>query len=370
MLSRKRETCEFVRELANGVQTRMGLRSKSRSFGQLHVRFLLNAASDFVFLHVSQRASTFANGFTTTQAQLRPHETRLEPTLNDLPKPASSEPAPASSAPPAKRSQASSGRSSRARREVSPEEKAAIEALWAEYRRVPGDETRNRLVESYQTLVREIVRRFAMRLPRTVDRGDLDTAANVGLMSAVEGFDPERGVRFESYCELRVKGALLDELRSQDWLPRPWRQRLELHKRVLERLRSELGAEPTDEAVASVMRMDVAEYRQIFGKALPGAPAGSMPAGEGSEDALPSLEVVPDTNSDPPGERLTREELLHLVTQKLTEQEQRIIYLKYWEELPMREIGLLTGLSESRVCKIHARLLERLKDRFRVNVQD
>jgi len=242
--------------------------------------------------------------------------------------------------------------------------------LWEEYRCAPGDETRNRLVESYQLLVREVVRRFAMRLPRSVDRGDLDTAANVGLMSAVEGFDPERGVRFESYCELRVKGALLDELRSQDWLPRPWRQRLELHKRVLERLRSEKGEEPRDEAVASAMNLGLSEYRQIFGKALPGAPAGSMPGADGGEDSAPSLDIVPDTNSDAPGERLTREEILHLVTQKLSEQEQRIIYLKYWEELPMREIGLLAGLSESRVCKIHARLLERLRDRFRVNAPD
>jgi RNA polymerase sigma factor FliA len=242
--------------------------------------------------------------------------------------------------------------------------------LWAAYRCKPSDRVRNRLVEAYQGLVREIVWRFAMRLPRTVDRGDLETAANVGLMSAIEGFDPERGVRFESYCELRVKGALLDELRSQDWLPRPWRQRLELQKRVLERLRSHKGAEPADEDVASAMEMDPALYRQVFGIALPGAPGGSMPGPERGDDPPPSLDVVADPHGDAPGERLTREELLHLVTQKLTEQEHRILYLKYWEDLPMREIGLLTGLSESRVCKIHARLLERLRDRFRVNVEE
>jgi RNA polymerase sigma factor for flagellar operon FliA len=247
---------------------------------------------------------------------------------------------------------------------------ARHQRLWAAYLRKPADQTRNSLVEAYQPLVREVVRRFAMRLPRSVDRGDLETAANVGLMSAIEGFDPGRGVRFESYCELRVKGALLDELRCQDWLPRPWRQRLELQKRVHERLRAERGEEPSDEAMAREMEMDLAEYRLIFGSALPGAPAGSMPGAEGAEDAPPSLDIVADTHGDPPGERLTREELLHLVTQRLTAQEQRIIYLKYWEELPMREIGLLTNLSESRVCKIHARLLERLKDRFRVDAQE
>jgi RNA polymerase sigma factor for flagellar operon FliA len=92
-----------------------------------------------------------------------------------------------------------------------------------------------------------------------------------------------------------------------------------------------------------------------------------MPAENGGEDRVPTLDVVPDKTSDAPDEKLTRDDLLTLVTQKLTKQEKNIVYLKYWEELPMREIGQLTGLSESRVCKIHARLLERLQDRFRVH---
>jgi RNA polymerase sigma factor for flagellar operon FliA len=242
-----------------------------------------------------------------------------------------------------------------------------IERLWSRDRRRPGDAARNDLVECYQRLVGTIVRRFASRLPRSVDRGDLDTAANVGLMSAIESFDPERGVRFESYCELRIKGALLDELRSQDWLPRPWRNRIERQKRALERLRSELGREPTDEQVAERMELALAEYQQLFGQGIPGAPAGSMPSGEDSDGDAHSLDVVADPRGDAPGDKFTRDELLQLVAQKLTAQEYRIVYLKYWEELPMREIGQLEGLSESRVCKIHARLLDRLKDRFRVS---
>jgi RNA polymerase sigma factor for flagellar operon FliA len=222
-------------------------------------------------------------------------------------------------------------------------------------------------VEAYQALVREVVRRFAYRLPRSVERGDLDTAANFGLISAIEAFDPTRGVRFESYCELRVKGSLLDELRNQDWLPRPWRTRIELHKRVSERLRSERNREPTDEEVAGEMQMPLEDFRQVFGVGLPGAPTGSMPTGESGEDSAPGLDVVEDTHADVPGEKLTREEILRLVTQRLSVQEYRIVYLKYWEELSMREIGEIMHLSESRVCKVHARLLERLKDRFRVH---
>lgn len=245
-----------------------------------------------------------------------------------------------------------------------------LQPLWDEYSDSPNDDTRNALVEAYQSYAQEIVRRFAYRLPRSVDRGDLTTAASVGLMSAVAGFDPERGVRFESYCEVRVKGALLDELRTQDWLPRPWRQRLELQKKTLERLRSSFGREPSDEDVAAAMGLAPDTYLQLFGTTLPGVTTGSLPMGEEGESGASGLDIVPDTHAEPPGEQLTRDELLQLVAQRLTEQEYRIVYLKYWEELPMREIGQLTGLSESRVCKIHARLLERLKDRFRVNLDE
>ncbi|MFT7680405.1 MAG: RNA polymerase sigma factor for flagellar operon FliA [Planctomycetota bacterium] len=236
--------------------------------------------------------------------------------------------------------------------------------LWAVYHSAPSTERRNDLVVAYQGLVRDVVRRFSARLPRSVDRGDLITAGSVGLMSAIEGFDPERGVRFESYCELRVKGALLDELRTQDWLPRPWRQRVERQKRTMEALRANLGRRPHDDEVADSMGIDIETYSQIFGTGLPNAPTGSMTGGE-DEEAGPTLEVVPDRNLEPLGESLSRQELLALVAQKLTQQEYRIVYLKYWEELPMREIGELTGLSESRVCKIHAKLIGRLRDRFR-----
>ena len=242
-----------------------------------------------------------------------------------------------------------------------------VDALWESYKSEPSDGARNALVEAYQRLVANVVWRFASRLPRSVDRGDLHTAGNVGLMAAIEGFDPGRGVRFESYCELRVKGALLDELRTQDWLPRPWRQRIEQQKRVFERLQAELSRPPTDEEVAATLGLSLDEYQQVFGTGLPTAPTGSMPGDEGDDEVTAMLDVVPDTQSEAPGEKLTREELLALVAQRLTEQECRIVYLKYWEELPMREIGQLTSLSESRVCKIHTRLIERLRDRFRVD---
>ena len=256
-----------------------------------------------------------------------------------------------------------------AQRRTTPLSQEEVSRRWDAYRKDRTDELRNLLVEAYQKLVRDVVRRFAARLPRTVDRDDLYTAGSVGLMGAIEAFDPDRGVRFEAYGERRIRGALLDELRTQDWLPRPWRQRLELQKKTLEALRAELGRNPADHEVARRMEVSLADYESLVGAALPGTPSGNMPATDNGNDYASTLEVVPDTRSDAPGDKLSQEEQLRLVAQKLSRLEYRIVYLKYWQELPMREIGALMGLSESRVCKIHTRLLERLKDRFRVGAE-
>ena len=246
-------------------------------------------------------------------------------------------------------------------------DRAAVDALWNRYWREPSDQHRNLLVESYQGLVESAVRRFAARLPRSVDRGDLGTAGSVGLMSAIASFDPTRRVTFDTYAEGRIRGALLDELRTEDWLPRPWRHRLEQQKRAVLRLRAELGREPFDEEVAEHLELTLDEYEQFFGVGLPGTPVVSRNPREAGNDPGSSLEVLEDLRGDQPGERLTRDELLRLVAKRLNQHEYQIVYLKYWEELSMREIGELTGHSESRICKIHSRLIERLKDRFRVH---
>jgi len=232
-------------------------------------------------------------------------------------------------------------------------------AFWKDGR----DRDRNHLVEAYQELVREIVGRFAARLPRSVDRGDLATAGNVGLIAAITSFDADRCVRFEAYADRRIRGALLDELRCQDWMPRPWRQRFEQHKRAVERLRALLGREPLDHETAEQLGITLDDYVSTYAVGLPGTPASAR-AAEDSGDSAAGLDVVPDTRGDTPEERLTRDELIGLVTQRLTVQEHRIVHLKYWEDLPMRVIGELTGLSESRVCKVHTRLIERLRDRL------
>ncbi len=229
------------------------------------------------------------------------------------------------------------------------------------------DRARNDLVEHYQALVRTLVSALLRRLPPSVDRGDLETAANVGLMSAIEAFDPTRGVPFELYAEHRLRGALLDELRSQDWLPRPWRTRLEARRRAIEKLRADLGREPWDDEVANLLGITVQLYQQDYGAALVDGPITPSFSEDDSAHRGPTLDGVPDLVREAPEENLTRVELLRLVAEKLSVQEYRLVYLKYWEDMPLREIGTVLGLSESRVCKIHLALLGRLRDKLSVD---
>lgn len=236
-------------------------------------------------------------------------------------------------------------------------EAARVDRLWRRMLSLRGSTERNALVELYQPLAANAARRLLARLPRIVDPGDMLAAANVGLIAAIESFDPARGVPFESYCEWRLRGALMDELRAQDWLPRPWRARLARLRRAVDTLRAQLGREPFESEVREHLGWSFDEL-----SSLPVAPPARSVASE--EDSTSLEDVLVDGQSEGPGERMTREDLLQLVSQRLTAQECRVVYLKYWEDLPLREIGELEGLSESRVCKIHLRLLERLRQCF------
>jgi RNA polymerase sigma factor for flagellar operon FliA len=243
---------------------------------------------------------------------------------------------------------------------------ALRELLWDAYRANPCDGNRNLLVESYRGIVTDVVRRFALRLPQAVERGDLETAGSVGLIAAVAAFEPQRGIPFEIYCERRVCGAVVDELRNMDCLTRAWRTRLQAQRDAASRLRARLEREPTDEQIAEELGLSAEEYAHTFGVRLNGLASASH------SEALPGdpedLGTLPDLDADEPGEALTREELLDLIAQRLSPIESKIVYLRYWDDQSMREIGEIVSLSESRVCKIHARLLERLSERLRSQV--
>ena len=244
--------------------------------------------------------------------------------------------------------------------------------MWGAFREHGSIEARNALVEHYRGLVKNMVRRMAVRLPRTVDPDDLETAGIFGLISAIQNFDDGRGVKFETYCDMRVRGSILDELRNQDWLPRQWRRKVTRQSTVADSLRSGLGREPTDEEIASEMDIPVAEYVAVYGQVLSLTPPTAASGAPGSGDI--STEGRADGLADPdiqlPQETAHRQELYDMINFCLGDQEREIVYLRYFEDMNMREIGDVMRISESRVCKVHSRLLDRVRERFGHMVAD
>ncbi len=243
-------------------------------------------------------------------------------------------------------------------------ENAALDRLWAAYRDGESIEARNALIEYYRPFAASVARKIKARLPKTVEIGDLEGAGDVGLIQAVQGFDPSRGVPFEAFCEHRVKGAILDELRRHDWLPRPLRNRLKERRALMEELRGKLGREPQDADVAEAMGLDLEEYQRMFdhGRETP-VLAGSKHNGEGG-DSEGTLDFFEDPRNDGPEEDPHRRELLEKISLSLDADAREMVFLRFFLGYSLKDIAEIYGLSQSRVSKILGKIMDRLKERL------
>jgi RNA polymerase sigma factor for flagellar operon FliA len=247
-----------------------------------------------------------------------------------------------------------------------------IADIWQEYRATPTEVMRNKLIEHYLPLVRNVAERMHNRLPNEVDVDDLSSSGLFGLLDALAAFDPERGVRFETYCTLRVRGAIFDELRAMDWVPRLVRSRTTKVDRCRKSLEMEHGRTATDDEITSKLGVDGAEFRKISKDARA---VGVMSMnrswnrdGDGREGR--DVDVVRDTRQVNPVVRLQRADLKHLLTKGLSRAERLIIVLYYYEEMTMKEIGVTLDLSESRVSQMHSSVLARLKAQMQHRTKD
>jgi len=240
--------------------------------------------------------------------------------------------------------------------------------LWGEYRQSEKLETRNALIEYYRPHAVRVARKVKARLPRSVDIGDLESAGDVGLIQAIQAFDPTRGVPFEAFCEHRVRGAILDELRRHDWLPRPVRNRLNRRKDLVEDLRKELGREPTEEETAQALGIDLAEYHRDYGngKDTPMLAGGKRGVEDG--DAEGTLDFYEDPRADGPDTETHCREVLNLISRTLDDESRHILFMRYFEGRSLKDIGERCEISQSRVSKILGRIMERLKERFEEKV--
>lgn len=243
----------------------------------------------------------------------------------------------------------------------SPDNKALMR-LWDEYCNGDRIEARNALIEFYRPFATSVMRRVKARLPRSVEIGDLEGASDLGLIQAIQNFDPERGVPFEAFCERRVRGAIIDELRRLDWLPRPMRNRLNRRKHIVDQLRSELDRDPSDVEIAERMEITLERYHQVFGAGKDSPMlAGSK---SGDSDGESGLDFVEDKRQEGPIEDAHRSEMLAAISSSLDDEGRDILFKRYFENRSLKEIGDELGLSQSRVSKILGRLVDRLKDRF------
>jgi len=240
-----------------------------------------------------------------------------------------------------------------------------LEELWGAFVRSHSQEHRNRLIEIYLPLVRAVAARIAKRLPPHVDTDDLVSAGVFGLVSAIENYDRRRNVKFETYCRKRVSGAMLDELRRQDWIPREARERADLMRSTASALRDSLGRDPDDQEIAEALGQPLSVVHDTladiaFANRLPLDPQLAEDKGDDGQRAR--LEPV-DGLPEPP-EQVFHQELIGMVDRHLSRRERTIVQSYYRDEQTMKWIGSRMRLSESRVCQMHMRLLHRLKERL------
>lgn len=240
---------------------------------------------------------------------------------------------------------------------------AELTRLWKRFKRTGDEAARNRLIEHYLYLVKVISNRVAARLPRSIDVMDLRGAGIFGLMRAIENYDLDRGTPFESYCATRVRGAILDELRSQDWVPRLVRNRAALYNEALHGLRKELGREPSLHELSARLALPLVETERLAKEANLTSVFTLSPQDDREDDprVLRRLDVLMDKDSEVPFEKLVAHDLAASLTKALTDVERTVVALYYHENLTMREIGGVLDISESRVCQIHTKTLQKLK---------
>ncbi len=240
-------------------------------------------------------------------------------------------------------------------------------AFWQEFKRDQSNEPlRNRLIELYLPLVRYNGERIWSRLPDGVELDDLVSAGTFGLMDAIDAFDLSRGVKFETYCVPRIRGAMLDELRTMDWVPRLVRSKASKLNEAIKTLEARFGRAPSDAEVAEHMQLS----REEFEKLLVEANAVSLVSlnkkwcdSDSSKDVR-EIDILEDKKGEDPTRRIQKSDLMRLVTKGLNRNERLIIILYYYEELTMKEIGATLDLSESRVSQMHSAIVERLQSQL------
>ena len=244
--------------------------------------------------------------------------------------------------------------------------------IWVTYKRTNDVNLRNILIEIHVPLIRMIAERLLQTLPKSIELEDLTSAGTFGLMDAINGFDLSRGIKFKTYCTTRIRGSILDELRSQDWVPRLVRLKAHRLEKAIRLLEGELGRDPNQFELAEAMEMSLDELQSTRSEANAKTIFSLSEKWDDSDDdnEMEKVEILADKKCTDPVQTMHQKDVLELITANLTKKERLIIIMYYYEGLTMREIGEIMELTESRVCQIHSNVMSRLKAQLnRVNLQ-
>jgi RNA polymerase sigma factor for flagellar operon FliA len=241
---------------------------------------------------------------------------------------------------------------------------------WSRYQKTGTDESRQRLLNKYLPLVRTVAARMAMGFPRSVELTDLVNTGVIGLIEAFGNFDPARGVKFETYAVPRIRGAILDELRALDWVPRSTRAKSREIERATVHLENELGRPPENAELAKHMKITEEELHLAIDDVSSTAilSLDDVVYREDDNRQVPRIEMVKDFTTHSILGEIEKGELrsfLVVAMDRLTDQEKLVIALYYYEELTLKEIGEVMSISESRVSQIHTRAVMKLRNMVR-----
>ena len=238
-----------------------------------------------------------------------------------------------------------------------------VEEIWKAYQKTGAKSLRDYFLERYLQLVRYNAERIHTRLPDEVDIEDLMSAGIFGLMDAIDAFDLDRAVKFETYCAPRIRGAILDELRAMDWVPRLVRHRSAKVESVRQKLEMASGVKPTQDEIATRLGVDDEEFKKIqrdsSAVGIISLSRNWRPSDSGRE--VREIDVIRDDRQTNPLTETQRRDLKNLLTKGLSRAERLIVVLYYYEEMTMKEIGATLDLSESRVSQMHSSIVARLK---------
>jgi len=246
---------------------------------------------------------------------------------------------------------------------------ANLVQLWSEYKQGGEAHLREQLILHYAPLVRYVAGRVGVGLPASVEQGDLVSYGIFGLIDAIDKYDLTRAIKFETYAINRIRGAIIDELRSIDWVPRSVRTKARDVERAIAVLEARLQRTPTEMEIADELGLDIGELRKVFSQvsfvhvAALDEMLGSSERGDGSTLG----ERIEDERTDSPGDALDDEETRHLlarVIHTLPEREQIVVTLYYYEGLTLAEIGLCLGVTESRICQLHTKAMMAMRSRM------